>query len=271
MRQKNYDGMRFGRHVVLRRDHKDEKGYWWFLCRCDCGNEFMLRQGHVSDPCGCGCRKGSPIHHSTNTRLYGIWCGIKARCYNPKTDSYPNYGGRGITVCDEWIHNFIAFRDWAMANGYDENAEFGECTIERKDGNGNYEPSNCKWATQKEQSNNIRNNRRITYNGETLTIAEWAERLGVNYHTLYTRLDRGWSLDEVFTLPFDKENCCKLREPEGMYHKRKKVYCTETDKTYISCKDAAKEIGLPLNSVARVARGERTHVHHYHFMFVDEK
>ena len=270
MKMKNFDGMRFGRHVVIRRDHKDNNGRWWFLCKCDCGKEFMMRQGHVIEECGCGCEKGSPKHRGSNTRLYGIWCDMKARCYNHNVDSYPNYGGRGITVCPEWLHNFTAFQKWSFENGFKEEAAFGECTIDRIDGDGNYEPSNCRWVTQKIQSNNERNNRRITYNGETHTIAEWAEILGVNYHTLYTRIDRGWSLEEVFTLPFDEKNCCKLRSPEGMYHRRKKVYCAETDKTYISCKDAAIEIGLPISSVARVARGERTHVHHYHFRFVDE-
>ena len=210
-------------------------------------------------------------HGEYKTRLHKAWRSMKERCLYKTSVGYKNYGGRGITVCQEWLKSYIAFRDWSYANGYDPNAAFGECTLDRIDVNGNYEPSNCRWVPQKIQSNNVRRNRRITYNGETHTIAEWAEKLGVNYHSLYTRIDRGWSLDEVFTIPFDKDNCCKLRNPEGLYHRRKKVYCIETDKVYQSCKDAAIEIGLPINSVARVARGERTHVHHYHFRLVDEE
>lgn len=209
-------------------------------------------------------------HRKTNTRLYGVWCNIKTRCYNPNCYEYANYGGRGIVMCPEWKNDFQTFWDWAYANGYDEKAGFMECTIDRIDVNGNYEPDNCRWATREVQGNNTRSNHCLTYNGETHTIAEWARILGVDYHALYSRVDGGWTIEEIMTLPFDKKNNILLRKPIGMYHKRKRVYCEETNKEYISCKDAAIELGLPINSVAKVARGERNHVHHYHFRFVDE-
>jgi hypothetical protein len=91
-----------------------------------------------------------------NERLYNVWNGMKTRCINPNAKSYRAYGGRGITVCDEWLHNFPAFQEWAITHGYDETAPFGECTIDRIDVNGNYEPSNCRWVSMEVQQTNKR-------------------------------------------------------------------------------------------------------------------
>lgn len=116
-------------------------------------------------------------------RLYKIWTGMKRRCYDERRLEYKNYGGRGIEICQEWKNSFEAFRDWATENGYTD-----ELTIDRIDVNGNYEPSNCRWVTLKEQANNMRTNTMVTYKGETKTLAQWAESFGINYHTLVTRL-----------------------------------------------------------------------------------
>lgn len=97
---------------------------------------------------------------------------MKQRCCGYNAKSYKHYGGRGITVCEEWRNSFEAFYEWAMANGYSDSL-----TLDRIDVNGNYEPSNCRWATMKEQNNNKRNNRNITYKGETHTLAQWIEIL----------------------------------------------------------------------------------------------
>lgn len=118
------------------------------------------------------------------------------RCFNENHQSYPHYGGRGITVCEEWRDNFQAFYDWAMANGYSDNL-----TIDRKDNDGNYEPSNCRWATNKEQANNKRNNRIITFEGETHDVTKWSEIKGIPRATIYTRLCRGWDIEKVLTTP----------------------------------------------------------------------
>ena len=108
---------------------------------------------------------------------------MKARCYNPNRKRYVDYGGRGITVCDEWKNDVKAFYDWAMANGYSD-----DLTIDRIDTNGNYCPENCRWVGQDVQGNNKTDNILVERNGETHTIGEWANITGIRYATLYNRI-----------------------------------------------------------------------------------
>lgn len=145
--------------------------------------------------------KDSPryIHGCTHTRLFKIWSGMMERCYRPAHPYYSDYGGRGITVCDEWKKNFLPFKNWADANGYADNL-----TLDRKDNNGNYEPSNCRWATVKEQQNNKRNNHRVTLDGVSRTITEWSEILGIKKTTIKERLKSGWSDEKALTTPVRK-------------------------------------------------------------------
>ena len=138
-------------------------------------------------------------HGWSHTRLYSIWEHVKSRCLNKNDQAYGYYGGRGITVCADWL-DFIGFREWAIKNGYKDTL-----TIDRIDSNKGYYPANCRWATRKEQSNNIRTNKIITYNGKTQTITQWAEELLINPDTLYSRVYRAnWSIEKAFTTPTKK-------------------------------------------------------------------
>lgn len=193
-------GRRFGRLTVvaLAGISKGRNAIW--LCRCDCGKEVEVQSRNLKSgrSKSCGCLKLDLLnkHGMSKTRLYSEWHGIKVRCLNEQDAHYPNYGGRGITVCPEWVDSFEAFRDWALANGYRD-----DLTIERKDNDGPYSPDNCRWATPKEQHNNKRSNRLITFNGETHTVTEWAAITGIDRHALYSRLKRGWSVERLFTPP----------------------------------------------------------------------
>lgn len=134
--------------------------------------------------------------HGEYKRLYKTWADMKNRCMSPDYRNYHRYGGRGIKVCDEWMQ-YEPFKDWALKNGYNDSL-----TISRIDINGNYEPSNCKWATPKEQSNNQTNTVRFEYNGESHTIAEWAEIVGLPRTTLSHRINKHhWPIEKALTTP----------------------------------------------------------------------
>ena len=132
-------------------------------------------------------------HGMHNTRLYRIWRGIKQRCTNPNYHSYADYGGRGITVCDEWLE-FEPFRDWALANGYRD-----DFTIDRIDSNGSYTPENSRWASMRTQQNNKRNNRKLTYNGITRTVPEWARITNIPVTAIYKRMKHNWPAERILT------------------------------------------------------------------------
>jgi len=181
-----------------------------WICECICGTIFdvkgnNLRSGHTVS---CGCKKykhGGCRRNRQRGKLYNAWVQMKTRCYNTKNKRYHCYGAKGITVCDEWRHDFIAFRDWAMASGYEEHVEkHGEknTTIDRYPNQlGNYEPSNCRWATLKEQVNNFSRNRIISYKSYTLTMSEWADMLGLTYSTMIRRVQRNWDMEKIVSTP----------------------------------------------------------------------
>ena len=117
---------------------------------------------------------------------------MKQRCYNTNSQNFKYYGGKGVSVCDEWRNNSQAFYDWAMSHGYSD-----ELTLDRIDNDGNYEPSNCRWVTMKEQDNHRSNNVILTLNGESHTIPEWSEILGIKQHVIRNKINRGWSVENT--------------------------------------------------------------------------
>lgn len=202
---RDLSGNRYGRLTVVCQAERSKSGQIRWRCRCDCGKEVAvatsnLTSGHTKS---CGCfRDESRIkvhtkHGLRHTRIYSVWGKIKGRCYNKNTPCYDRYGGRGIKMCDEWRDNPEAFAKWAYENGFDENAEYGECTLERINNDGDYEPGNCKWASMREQSNNRRSNRVIEHNGEKHTLAEWTRILGVSNSKLIWHLNKGRTIQDV--------------------------------------------------------------------------
>lgn len=149
-------GQRFGMLIAIKPVDKANGSILW-LCKCDCGNEvyaraFQLRRGDIVS---CGKHSWRTTHGMKGTRLYRIWLGMRARCNYPTASGYKNYGGRGIMVCKGWDESFEAFMEWALANGYTD-----DLSIDRKENDGNYEPSNCRWATDQEQRMNKRTSKK---------------------------------------------------------------------------------------------------------------
>lgn len=209
---KDLTGQRFGRLVVEKIDHKNHYGQIYWRCKCDCGNYASVTSsrlnGGQSKSCGCKGReriialsKARATHGKSNTRIYHIWQLMKQRCYNEKKYGYERYGGRGIVVCEEWRNSFDDFYKWSMANGYTD-----EKSIDRINVNGNYEPSNCRWATPKEQGNNRSSNHVIEYKGESKTMKQWADEKGMSYNALCIRLKNGWSIERALETPVSKGN-----------------------------------------------------------------
>ena len=127
-------------------------------------------------------------------RLKSIYNGMRLRCYNENSVNYKYYGGKGVTICDEWLLSFENFFDWAINNGYNENL-----TIDRIDSEKEYSPDNCKWSTKKEQAYNRSMSVKLTLNGRTMYMTEWAEELGIDKKTLSWRYRNGWSDEEILS------------------------------------------------------------------------
>lgn len=162
-------GERYGRLLVIRRadDYVSPKGvrHVRWLCQCDCGNTTVVDTGLLrnGETRSCGClhleklAAGNVKHGGCRDRLYGVYANMKRRCYNESSTDYKYYGGRGITICDEWLDDYLSFKSWAYSHGYDEHAPRGQCTIDRIDVNRGYEPDNCRWVSMAVQSRNRRN------------------------------------------------------------------------------------------------------------------
>jgi hypothetical protein len=176
--RKDLTGKKFGRLTVLKYHATISRRAMW-ECECECGKRSIVRGGHLiagaTKSCGClgkeNASKAKIKHGDTigeHSRLYGVWQNMKNRCNNTNLKGYKDYGGRGITVCDEWLNSYSSFKEWAVANGYDDSAPRGKCTIDRIDNDGNYEPSNCRFVDSFVQVSNQRP--RKTRRVEQMTI-----------------------------------------------------------------------------------------------------
>ncbi len=225
-------GNRYGRLLVIRYAGKLGGTTAW-ECLCDCGNTKIVRgtQLRCKGTQSCGCLHKDKLRerqtkYNVPRRLYGIWYNMIERCENPSHNYYRNYGGRGITVCEEW-HNPYNFFEWAIAHGYEK-----YLTIDRMNYNGNYEPSNCRWVTLKEQQNNKSTNRYETINGETKTVQEWIDYYGVTNGMVWSRLMRGWSFEDALLKPSQKK------------YRGLKVLCIDTGEVFDSSRKAGDKYGV---------------------------
>ncbi len=201
-------GQQIQHFTVISFSHKNSGNHKYFNCRCVCGTiKVLLIEAIISgNTKSCGCLKnklGGDAHRKhglARDRIYEIWSGMKSRCTNPSKKNYKHYGARGISVCKEWSESLEVFNLWAISNGYNETL-----SIDRIDGNGNYEPSNCRWATSATQNNNRRGNHKITYNGKTQNIGQWHKELnlGITESTFYWRVFN-WTIERAFTTPNTK-------------------------------------------------------------------
>lgn len=198
MRGYNLVGQKFNLLTVIAELPEKKKRNRQWLCQCDCGNTTVARSTVLINGYkrSCGCLKlvsRNYTHKQSKTRLYHTWQGIKKRCYNKNDASYPDYGGRGITMYDKWLKDFSCFAEWANSNGYTD-----ELTIERIDVNGNYEPNNCKWITKSEQNANTRKTAYITYQGVTKPLRVFCKEYNIKRDSIYSRMRGGKTCDEAF-------------------------------------------------------------------------
>lgn len=210
-------GRKFGRLIVLR-DLGSYKGNYkhkrrHVLCKCECGNEVELYVNNLlnktSPTRSCGCldlekiaqraRDFFTTHNLSKTPTYKCWIGMKTRCYDSRDPKYHLYGGRGIKVCDRWLHSFENFYQ-------DMGVRPEGTTLDRVDSNGPYAPDNCRYADIFTQNNNKRTNIRLTLGTETHTLSEWARTLKVTRNTLASRYYKGWSTEQILTTPVRIKN-----------------------------------------------------------------
>lgn len=241
-------GQQFGRLTVIRKDGKLGQQTAW-LCRCECGNAVRLRTNALRSgntrSCGCYAKEYQSMPKKYRNgifidKLYKAWHAMIDRCTNSNNKSFSRYGGRGISVCNEW-NDYNAFAEWAIQNGYSE-----KLSLDRINNDGNYEPNNCRWTTMKVQRNNTSSNRYETINGITKTISEWADEYGVRYSTVLQRLNAGMNITEALT----KE--MKYRG-YGI-----PIRCVDTGEVFKSSKEASEKYGVSLGAIAKAARLGKT-------------
>jgi hypothetical protein len=219
---KDLTNKKFGYLTVIKRapDHIQSNGRHrtkW-VCKCQCGNKTIVGTdqlvGNRTRSCGCyhikRATEANIKHNMAETRIYRIWHNVKTRCFNKNSPRYKDYGARGIRICNEWLDFKTFYRD--MSESYNKHCKkYGEknTTLDRKNNNKNYCKENCKWSTFKEQANNKRDTHYITFNGETLSIAQMARKYSIPSGTLYRRINDGWKVEKAMTKPLKhrKSSC----------------------------------------------------------------
>lgn len=207
-----------GFKIVCREQSEKEGVYWKFICPI-CGGYGMAKRENLKTNKSCGClrkkrssdflKERNTTHGESRTKLYVCWRNMINRTQNKNNKSYKNYGGRGITVCKEW-EDFMAFKEWALQNGYKKGL-----TLERVDNEKGYNPDNCIWADWKTQNNNKQQSRKETYKGETKTVNQWAEEYDMSYQTLLGRLNRGMTIKQALETPISGGKRSGYRQPTG--------------------------------------------------------
>lgn len=198
-------GQKFALLTVINRAERDSGGKSYWNCQCDCGNMKVVSGTNLTcgavKSCGCLKHKVHNTHHMSNTRLYRIWNALIQRCNNKNHFAYKYYGDKNITVCKEWMNDFIVFYDWAMSSGYSD-----ELTIDRIDTKKSYCPENCRWVNRKVQANNRSFCKMIEYNGRTQTLMQWCEELKLNYKLIHSRLYRlNWTFEKAISTPVKRK------------------------------------------------------------------
>lgn len=198
---KNLIGQQFGYLTVVSRAENTKTGKAMWNCICKCGNSTIVPTYRLnSGKCkSCGCKKfesHNRVHGMTKTGIHNKWLQIKQRCLDKNCKAYQKYGAVGITICDEWKNDFVAFMNWSYQNGFKEGL-----SLDRIDGSKGYSPDNCRWITWKGQCNNRRSNIKITYQGKTQNLVQWCEELGLRYQLVWQRMRRGMTFEEAATMP----------------------------------------------------------------------
>ena len=203
-------------------DHGYYKIHYW-LCRCSCGKVVSIAGSNlIADRCrSCGCKKseyigdGHRTHGRSKTSEHNIWCAMRRRCGDKSNARYSRYGGRGITVCERWASSFENFFEDMGPRPSRHHS------IDRINNDGNYEPSNCRWATQLVQCHNSSVSTNLTHNGETKCIKDWAAHAGISSKSMYTRLANGWSIEKAISTPIRKStrdyktHPCRPKKPSA--------------------------------------------------------
>lgn len=194
MKIEDLTGQKFGKWTVLEFSHVAPRGRAVWLCRCECGTERKVYAYNLNSGASTSCWCSKNIHGMAGKPIYKAWVQMKQRCYNPHDPQFHNYGARGIAVCNSWRESFAAFL-----------ADMGErpigTTLDRIDNDGPYAPDNCRWATDREQCRNTRQNHVIEHDGQSHTVIEWSEISGLAQHVIRSRLRLGWSIEDALTRP----------------------------------------------------------------------